>query len=268
MLALPLFIGVIFAISYFGNRSSEARINELAKDLKNVSIIDQSGLIREDVVKSAGLKLLPTSDKDTLREQVRNQKTEALIVYPSDIKESKKYEVYLSSDDFSKSSSVSSLGDSLLETSIFAPLGSTDIIALAKDGAEAKVTTYRDGRQTAGIYEYIVPGLIIVLFYIIFFFSVGYMLSSVGEEKENRSMEMVLTYVKSRTLIVGKLLAVILVTLTQILFFALLAGLGLLAFSAMGNQLALPAGFDISQIVFDPLTIFFGLGFLFGRLFL
>ena len=262
MIAIPLFIGAIMTISYIGSKSSSDKIEELARDLKNVAIIDRSGLIRPEIVQGAGLKLVDAGQQDALREEVRQQKKEALIVYPTDIKSSKKYQIYLSSDDFTKNGGVTALGDTILETSIFAPLGSTDLIMLAKDGASTDVTTYRDGRETAGINEYIVPGLIVVLFYIIFFFSVGYMLTSIGEEKENRSMEMVLTYVKDRTLIVGKLLAVSLVTLTQIVFFALLGLAALLIFLSLGNNIQLMAGIDLSKLVFDPLTIFFGLGFL------
>ena len=75
-------------------------------------------------------------------------------------------------------------------------------------------------------------------------------------------MEMVLTYVRDRTLIVGKLVAVSLVTLTQIAFFALLALIGLTIFLSLGNNIQLIAGIDLTKLVFDPLTIFFGFGFL------
>lgn len=262
MLAIPLLIGTAFGLSYIGNKSSENRIQELAKDLKNVAVVDQSGLIRSEIVEGAGLKISKSSQLETLREQVRSEKLEALIVYPADLRETRNYDIYLSGNDLTKSSSVSSLGQNLLKTSLFLPLGSSDIIALAQNGAESTITTYENGAQTAGFNEYVVPGVFVVLFYIIFAFSVSYMLSSISEEKENRSMEMVLTYVRGQSLIVGKLLAVILVTLTQLCFFALL---GIIAFAialGLGNSLSLPAGIDINQLVFDPLAIFFGASFL------
>jgi len=88
------------------------------------------------------------------------------------------------------------------------------------------------------------------------------MLTSVSEEKENRSMEMVLTYVKPRQLIVGKLLAVCLVTLTQVAFFALLAVAAFLIIQQMGNTITLPAGIAMDKISFDLMPIFFGAAFL------
>lgn len=262
MLAIPLIIAVVAGLSYLGNKSSADRIDELAKDLKNVAFVDNSGLINKDIVSSSGFTLSPTGSEDQLREQVRQGDKEALVVYPESLEKDRKYSIYLSSDDFTKMGSVTSLADSLLKTSIFLPLGSAEIIALAQDGAQTDVVTYRDGQETAGLNEYVVPGLFVVLFYIIFAFSVGYMLTSVSEEKENRSMEMVLTYIEPRKLIIGKLLAVIFVTITQVLFFALLAIVAYFVLQALGNSIALPAGIDLNKLVFDPLTIFFGIGFL------
>jgi ABC-2 type transport system permease protein len=262
MLAIPLLVGVVIAISYFGNKSSEDRIQELSKDLKNVSIVDESGLVNAEVVKASGLTLSAGGDTDMLREQVQNGEKEALIVYPEDLEKSKKYQMYLSDDDLTKMNTVGSLASNILKTSLFLPLGSGDVIALAQDGAESQVTTYRDGQETAGFNEYVVPGLFVILFYIVFVFSVGYMLTSVSEEKENRSMEMMLTYVNPRHLIIGKLLAVILVTFTQILFFGLLALVAFLIAQSLGNSLTLPVGIELSKIVFNPVTIFFSVAFL------
>lgn len=263
MLAIPLIVAVIIGLSYIGNKSSQDRIQDIAKDLKNVAIVDESGLINKTVVQSNGLKLSPVADKDQLRDDVRTGKTEALIVYPETLVKDRKYSVHLSSNDLTQMGAVTGLADGMLKTSLFLPLGSADVIALAQNGAESQVTTYRNGAETAGLNEYVVPGLFVVLFYIIFAFSVGYMLTSVSEEKENRSMEMVLTYIEPRNLIVGKLLAVVLVTLTQVAFFTLLAVVAYFVLQALGSDvITLPAGIELQRLVFNPLAIFFGASFL------
>lgn len=258
---MPLMFALIVGINYISNSTSEARIEELTKDLKNTAIIDESGLISQEVVDGSGLTLESRTKKEQLIEAVRTQKKEALIVYPADLEKTKSYDIYLSSNDLTINNAVQELSNTILKTSVFLPLGSTDIIAIAQDGAQTQVTTYSDGRQTAGINEFVVPGLFVVLFYIVFLFSVGYMLTSISEEKENRSMEMMLTYVKPRYLIVGKLLAVTLITFTQLAFFALLGGISLLVMHAFGNTIQLPAGVDLAQLVFDPITILFAVGF-------
>jgi ABC-2 type transport system permease protein len=262
MIAIPVLFTAVIGLTFLGNQSSADRIQELAKDLKNVAIIDDSGLINKDVVAASELTLSPASQTEQLRQQVQEGTKDALVVFPSTLQKDQTYQVYVSSNDLTKTSTVNSLADNILETSLFMPLGSAEIIALAQNGASSTLTVYEDGEESAGINGYIAPGLFVVLFYIIFAFSISYMLTSVSEEKENRSMEMVLTYVKPRTLIMGKLLAVSLVTLTQVAFFGLLALIALLVLQQTGNAISLPFGIDISKIVFDPLTMFFAAAFL------
>lgn len=262
MTAIPLLIGIVFTLTFLGNQSSASRIEELSKDLKNVGIVDNSGLINKDVVAASKLALSPPDQTETLREQVQNGKKDSLIVFPADLKTGGTYQIYLSTNDLTKTSSVSALADNILKMSLFLPLGSAEVIALAQNGASATITIYENGKESAGINGYIAPALFIILFYIIFAFSISYMLTSVSEEKENRSMEMVLTYVKPRTLIIGKLLAVSLVSLTQVLFFTILGVIAFIVMRQTGNAIALPFGIDLAKVVFDPVTIFFGLAFL------
>ena len=262
MIAIPVLIGVIIALQFFAMQSSSDRIEELAKDLKNVAIVDESGLLNEQVVASAGLSISPSSEVDTLKHDVRAEKKEALVVFPGSLKQDRNYQIYLSSTDFTKMSSVSSLADNLLKTSLFLPLGSAEVITLAQDGANSQITTYKNGAETAGLNEYVIPAIFVVLFYIVFAFSISYMLTSISEEKENRSMEMVLTYVKPRTLIVGKLLGVSLVTVTQILFFIAMAVIGYLVLQQTSGTTSLPGGIELDRIVFSFWPIFFGFAFL------
>lgn len=261
MIAIPLIIALVIGLNYFSAKTGQDRIEEISNDLKNVTIIDKSGLINRDIVEQNELQLAPESQFETIREQVRTGETQGLVVFPEDLATSANYQIYINSPDLTMSGAVGSLADGLLRTSLFLPLGDPEIIALAQNGAQNDVTFYRDGVETAGINEYIVPGLFVVLFYIIFAFSVSYMLTSISEEKENRSMEMVLTHVQPRTLILGKLLGVSLVTLTQLAFFAVLAIAGFLIAQNAGS-VALPMGIDLSKAVFNPASIILGFGYL------
>ncbi len=262
MIAIPVLIGAVIGLSIVGNKASEDRINELAKDLKNVVIVDESGLVNQDVVTGAGLTMQSADKLNELRENVRLNSQEALVVFPENLKSERTYQIYLSGNDLTKMGSVSTLADNILKTSVFLPLKSPEIIAIAQNGATSEIISYKDGEETAGFNEYIAPAIFLILFYIIFAFSVSYMLTSVSEEKENRSMEMVLTYVKPRTLIVGKLLGVSLVTLTQITFFAVLAVIGFVILQQASGGVALPMGIEPSRIVLDFWPIFFGVSFL------
>lgn len=263
LVVTPLLIGIIIAISALGNRSSEARVEELQSKLKNVVIVDDSGFILPDIVQSSGQRLEPSSQLDELKEDVRTGELTGLVYFPSDLRESRKYQVYVESTDIATLTTMTGYAGNLLNLSIFAPIGSPEVIALAQGQAEAVITTYDNGVASPGFNKYIVPGLIAVLFFLILIFAIGYALTSISEEKENRSMEMLLTHVHPRIAIIGKLLAVILITLAQLAFFAVV---GLLAYAvalALGvDSIRLPAGINLVELVFDPVTIAFGLGFL------
>lgn len=262
MLAIPVLIAIIGALVYIGNKSSSDHIEKAAKELQNVTIIDNSDLVNEQIVQQAGLKLTKNIDPSHAREQVQHGKSDGLIVFPKNLEQQKTYQVYISSNDLTKSASMTSIADNVLKTSLFLPLESPDVIALAQNGAQSSITMYKDGEATGGFNDYIAPGLFVLLFYVIFAFSISYMLTSVSEEKENRSMEMVLTYVKPTTLIIGKLLAVSLVSLTQVAFFTILAIAAYLLFQNIGSAVTLPAGIDLAKLSIDFWPIFFGAAYL------
>ncbi len=107
MTAIPVLIAAVITLSILGNKASEDHIKELTKELTNVAIVDESGLLNKQVVESTKLSVSPASELDTLREATREGKQQALIVYPADIEKNKQYQVYLSSNDITKISSVS-----------------------------------------------------------------------------------------------------------------------------------------------------------------
>lgn len=263
LIATPAFIAVIFIIVGFGSSASEAKVEELTEKLQNVAVIDESGFIVPDMVTNAGQQFENASQLDALREEVRKGELTGLVYYPANLQETKTYQIFVDGTDFSTISALTGFASQLLNVSIFAPIGSAEVIALATGQANAEVVTFENGTESPGFNKYIVPGAIAAIFFLILFFAVSYALSSIGEEKENRSMEMLLTHVKPRTAIVGKLLGVILITLVQILFFVVIGLIGYFIALAFGmSAIQLPAGVNLASLVFDPLTIFFGLGYL------
>lgn len=263
MLALPAIAAVLIGLSYITGRSTQEKIDQAAANLQNVVVIDESGLINDSILAATKVAERPVSDTQTVIAEVRQGSLNGAIIYPSDLLKTRQYRLYSSATDFTRTSTMTAFADGLLKNSLYAPLGSPEIIALAQQGASAQVVSYKDGRETAGFMEYIVPGLFLVLFYLVLVFSVNYMLTSVAEEKENRSMEMVLSYVKPRTLILGKLLGISLVTLTQLLFMlGIAAAVFLIARQMDLTTSLLPIELDWSRLVFDPSAIFFGLSYL------
>ena len=103
----------------------------------------------------------------------------------------------------------------------------------------------------SGVNEMIAPGLFLVIFFMLITFFGNQMLTSSTEEKENRTVEMLLTMVKTDTLITGKILSLMVLALIQMLVIILPVAAGYLAF---GSKLQLP-NMDLSLLVFDPVRI-------------
>jgi ABC-2 type transport system permease protein len=263
MLALPLIFGVIFLLMFLSEKASTDKLDSLANDIKNVAVVDDSGYVSPEIVKAGGQQSRTVAELPALKQEVADGKINGLVYYPKNLAETKNFEVYVNGTDFSRVQTVQQLADTMLQASLFAPLGSAEVISLAQNGGSSTLVTYENGQESPGFNKYIVPGVFAVAFYLILFFSVGYILTSISEEKENRSMEMALTYLKPRLLILGKLIGVVLVTLTQLAFMGALAAAALLVVTQTNMMsVQLPAGIDLAKLVFDPVAIFFGAGFL------
>lgn len=261
MIAMPVVFLFIFILIGIAGRSENTSLERVIGDLKDVAVVDASGLVSEEVIRGSGQTPYPASDLDRLRQEVESGERKGLIYYPADILQTTRYDVYVSGVDFIFSTSVSEVGAALLQTSLYAPIGSEEKIKLAQQGAEGVTTTYANGTTSVGFTRFVVPGAIAVMFVIILMFSIGYILTSISDEKENRSMEMALTYVSPRTLIIGKLIAVVLITLTQLLFFGVLSVVAMII-AVTTNFIQLPANFDLTALPIDPVSVLFGLGFL------
>lgn len=261
MVSVPLIFLAIFLLIGLSARSENTSLEQVVEDLRGVAVIDASGLVSQEIVEQNGQTVYSVSEYDRLKGEVEAGDRKGLIYYPENILETRQYEVYVSGVDFVFSNSVSEAAGAFLRTSLYLPLGSEEMITLAQVGAQGITTTYANGTESVGFTRFVIPGIITAMFIIILMFSIGYILTSIADEKENRSMEMALTYVSPRTLIIGKLVSVVLITLTQLLFFGVLGAIAL-TIAINTNFISLPANFDLTQLPVDPVAVLFGLGFL------
>ncbi len=107
-------------------------------------------------------------------------------------------------------------------------------------GASIEVLSLDGSREASGrrVLDMILPIAVGLLMMIIVNISGGYLLQSVVEEKENRTMEMVITSVSPNQLMIGKILADICVGLTQLIFWLIFVGLGLAVASVLSPWVA------------------------------
>ncbi len=249
-LMFPILMIVIGGIMYYSNKAT----NEAADKMKNAtfSIImtDESQAISPRYVET--LKIQAATSKEQGIEAVKTGKVDAYFYYPSDLA-TQSVEVYGKNVGIFDNDKYQAVAKYLLTESIAAGVN-TNVSNVLRGNTRFMTTTYQNGAVYDGLQRAIFPGLFLVLFYFLIAMFGGQMLTSTTEEKENRVMEMILTTVAARTLIVGKILSLITLAFVQGLIVATPVAV---AYFFFREQLAIPA-IDLTAIPVDPGRILTG----------
>lgn len=241
ILIFPLLITLIGFISYFSSKSAINAGAQLNQEHFSVTVLDESKLVSPEALKS--VQAIDAQSKDAGIAAVRSGAVDAFIYYPKDPAKNA-VEVYAKNAGITKNSKYTSVAEQLLKSSIIAQIGSEQKAGIIQNGVQTNLTTYDQGKETGNIANTLAPGIFIILFYLTIMLLGNQMLSSVTEEKENRVIEMILTSIKARTLIVGKILTITLLGIVQIVLTLLPF---IIALSFFPAQLHLPF-IDLSQI--------------------
>lgn len=245
--SFPLIIAAVFAVIYFSNKTTD----DLAKDAQNreFSLVytDTSDVIHPELFNQ--LKAKSVADKETGIAAVKSGKVDAYFYYPENVAE-QPVEVYAKDVGLFNNSRYEGTAKLLLETSVTNTVD-PESVAILKNTVTTDTTMYKDGAVYDGFKQMIAPGFFLVLFYILLAMFSNQMLTSTTEEKENRVIEMLLTTVKARTLIIGKILSLVILAFIQVLLITLPV---LILYLVLRDQLSLPS-FDLSSIPFDPIRI-------------
>lgn len=253
IILFPAMIAVIAGISYASNKTTENAAEQSKNDKFTLEITDESGLLTQQVLTAVGATR--PSDKAIGIANVQAGRVDAYFYYPKDIS-SDKIEVFAKDSGVFDNSKYDAVAKELLNQSVAGLVGS-NVKAVLAGTVNVSVTTYKDGTTYDGLKSMIVPGIFLVLFYFVIAMFGNQMLNSTVEEKENRVIEMLLTSVETRTLIIGKILALVTLGLLQIFLIIIPVIIG---YFAVRTQLSLP-NFDLSMVTFDWGRI--AVGFLF-----
>lgn len=242
-LMFPLLIGVIAGIIYFSNKTTDEASKKAGNTQFSLAVTDESHLVNPALIKAYHAKTF--TDKAAGIEAVKDGKLDAYIFYPKDIQK-QKTEVYGKDVGLFDNSRYGAVAKSLLTQSAAASVKPAIAMILA-GSIPFNSTTYKDGSPYNGFSQLIVPGVFLVLFYILITTFGSQMLSSTTEEKENRVIEMILTTIEARTLIVGKIFSLIVVGLLQVCIILLPIVIG---YIFLHNHLSLPS-IDLTHLVFN-----------------
>lgn len=246
-LGFPLMFAALYGIMFWSQSTTMQAAKELEKQEFSLAVTDDSKLVRPELLMAAKTKTVES--KEAGINDVKNGKIDAYIYFPKDISK-QKVEVYGKDVGLFQNGKYGAVAQSLLSQSVASTVGQAQV-AILQNKVQLSSTTYLDGKEHGGINEMIAPGLFLVIFFMLITFFGNQMLTSSTEEKENRTVEMLLTMVKTDTLITGKILSLMVLALIQMLVIILPVAAGYLAF---GSKLQLP-NMDLSLLVFDPVRI-------------
>lgn len=245
--SFPVMMIAIGGIMIASNTATDKKLEEMKNARFSMKVTDDSGLVNPALL--TGLKANTLSSKQQGVEEVRSGKIDAYIYYPKDVSKDK-VEVYGKDVGLFENERYSAVAKQLLTMSVEGTV-SPEVRAVITNQVQTDTKAYKDGEVHDGFLQMIYPGIFLVLFYFLISFFGGQMLTSTTEEKENRVIEMLLTTVSARTLIIGKILSLIVLAIVQGLLLIIPALIGYFTFH---DKLNLPLP-DLASIPIDPLRI-------------
>ncbi len=238
-----LLLGVLNLISSSQNKSIQQVFTQNALNPKPMGIVDQNGLIKEVPDWLTNGSLVKINDEATARAQTTAGNLEGFYLIASDFLETGK--VLVIKPEISITSEIGS-SNVINEVISYNLIGADQELynrftnPVSYNFIPAKPTT--DTRDTDSMMTFMVPYVILLFFYGLIVSSATLMLKSVSQEKENRTMEILLSSVKPLEFYMGKLLALGLAAFLQMIVWL---SSGILLLRVIGQTFSLGAGAEI-----------------------
>ena len=249
-LSFPLIIGVVFAIIFFSNQATNDAAENIKDQTFSIAITDESQLLQPELLTQ--VKATIVTDKQAAIDKVKAGTLDAYVYYPANLDKAP-VEIYAKNIGLFENSRYQTVADALLKQAATSGV-SPQVKTVLQDAVSYQSTTYKDGQAYDGLKELIAPGIFLVLFYILIAMFGNQMLTSTTEEKENRVIEMILTTIQARTLIIGKILSLMVLAAVQMLVIIIPV---IIAYLLLRDTLNIP-NVDLTNIPLDPVRIVIG----------
>ncbi|GAP54248.1 ABC transporter permease [Arthrobacter sp. 92] len=256
-LSVPIIMAVVFGMIYLSNTSTSSAADAQKNAQFTISFTDASGLITPG--SAAAFGAVPAASPEEGIHAVQNGSVEAFFDFPAH-PESTPIRVYGIDKGVFENGKYGAVAQAMLARGVAQKIGSPQLSSLAAGTAKVQTTAYRGTVEAGGINSVIPPMAFLVVFYGLVVLLAGQMLNSTLEEKENRVTEMILTTLKPTTLITGKVVALFMVGLLQVIVFA-----SPILFAALFYREAVTIpDFNTAELVFDPVRMTVGFLILVG----
>lgn len=245
-LLIPLLIGGIYLISFISSQSVEQ--NPTIDENTKIAITDAAGILPSDA------PYVINGDKEYGKEMVKNGEVDLYFYIPADFAESKKAEFYHISEGLDIFNNDGNILKGILLQNATERVSVLDGLALTGGYEIVDNKMDKNGEAANPLGKAIIPFAFGIVFFMFIALCGNRFLLNVVEEKENRISELILTSVSSKHLIVGKIIALLVLGVVQIL--ALVVPVLILAFINRDNPMI---GMVMSTIEFDPVMIILSL---------
>jgi ABC-2 type transport system permease protein len=234
LLSIPLMIGFNIALGIF--------MESAGRNTTPVGYVDQAGLLDEPVLPDGreknAVELIPYDTEEEALVDLEAGLLQAYYVLPGDYFATKQIELKYLEEPGANATSyfydfvrLNLLRGQPPEV-VAVATGETSISIRSADGSRF----LPGGEVTVGM---VLPPIIGIVFAVLLIMSSSYVMQAVADEKENRTMEVLVTSVSPAKLIGGKILGVVAISLTQIVVWT--------AFAVVGVVLAGNAGIEFFQ---------------------
>ncbi|MEL7645810.1 MAG: ABC transporter permease [Anaerolineaceae bacterium] len=225
-------------------------------------VVDHSGLLTEapDWVTGGTLVLVPSAEE--ARQQVQSGKLKGYYEVPQDYLQSGTVSLFREDVNpvtgFEQTSAMESLiAYNLLGRDQDLYLNYINPVSFVLEEVNPALAETRDIEDPLAFF---VPYGVTLFFYMIVFVSSSMLLNTIGKDKDNRVMELMLSSVKPIDLFTGKMAGLGLASLLQL---ALWFGAGLILLRATGSTFALPIEINLPVALYLYGILFFIGGFIF-----
>ena len=261
LLSLPalilVMIIVVFAIVFF------------TIDTSPIGYVDEPGFLvhpapvnGKATIFNPAIKFISYNDKAKAQLDLENKHIQAYYVIPETFPEKRDIELFYNSmPEWDVQKKFAQYVEANLDD-----FNSLDpkILTRLKEGSNITLKTLDGSRelQSDQWMLIVLPFVIGIIFFITVMTSSGYLLQAVVEEKENRTIEIVLTSVTPAQLMTGKIIGNLSIGLTQLVVWFLFGWIGLIIgshFWPVLNTISLPGSFTfIMLLVFLPSLVLIG----------
>ncbi|MBI3429202.1 MAG: ABC transporter permease [Actinobacteria bacterium] len=251
-LLVPFAIAVVIALNVLSNNSTTQSLDSQKNAKFNFSYIDASGYVNPLIAEAVGGKL--TTDSEKAIAAVKSGELEAFFYFPKDpTKEA--IRTYGKDGGIFNNGKYSAVASQILKLSAENALGDKTLSTLATEKFKIKSATFKDGKASGNLGDAIPPLLFLLIFYFVILLLGNQMLTSTQEEKENRVTEIILTTLNPTTLVMGKVISLFVIGLTQMAVFTIPV---VVAYAFFRKDLHLP-NLDLSSLNFSPRPMTIGL---------